>query len=209
MTAIELLQDIETALWKAAHRLAARTGGGRHAAHLTAEDLYQEGAIEAIQAVGRWRPEGGAGLPAWCLARGKGAMLDALRRWREEWSRINGEYATRLPWKAAVGAGKYDSAGRRLEESFPAEEEKPDIDSGEENVRAALREIGVSLTQQECRCVAEYFGGNRTMREISQSIGKCESRVHQMISRALLAARDAVETRGLTQHEVGELIGVS
>ena len=72
--------------------VAARRATIRHRGHLPWDDALQTARLAAIEALSRWRPDGGRNEVNWCYLRARGALWDERRRPR----------LTVVPWPAGL-----------------------------------------------------------------------------------------------------------
>jgi len=119
----ELIEAVRPRLYPWSRMLARRSSGGL----LDADDLYQEALIAALDARRTWRPDGGASLVTHAANRGRGAMVDALRKAARHCRRDakTGVTVRRVKVQQLSVACKSESANEHLRWEPTAPEEVP------------------------------------------------------------------------------------
>lgn len=99
--------------------------------------------------------------------------------------------ASRTEHKEAGGRGVSFAAsmGRRDAEV---------TDSPRDEFLAAVRRTGADLGSEELSALADYYVSGRTMKDIGRGYGVSESRMSQLISRAVSAIREQMRATGRT-----------
>ena len=151
------------------------------------DDLTQIALIAGIEALDRWRADGGASIGTFVFHRMRGAVLDTLRG--QAWPRrmrmaMRGDLIPCAPMKRRI-CGLY--AMSALPESYLPDGfgvtgfEAPDASLMHESLREAVHRLPPRLR----RVLLLYYWRGLTMREISEQIGVNESRVSQLCAKAI------------------------
>lgn len=152
------------------------------------DDLVQEGAIAAKQALMRWDPSGGASALSFALSRAKGAMIDFCRSHSWGWTRNRGREAYAVSIEASTWNDLDGDETAGLAEFLAGradDQSRPELD----DLLALIR----GLPERE-QIVLLALANDWTQAEIGRLLGVSESRVSQIRTRA--AARLRPRQRG-------------
>lgn len=191
---IELLRRLSI---KAAHgsRTASRLPPG-----LDADDLKQIALIAGVDALGRWRADGGASVGTFVFHRMRGAVLDVMRSqaWPRSMRSVMRGDVDASPHMARRVCGLH-AMQAKPEAHLPAGFGLTTFDAPDAallrradgvRVRAAVLRLPPRLR----RIVTLYFWRGLTMRQIGEQIGVNQSRVSQLCHAALDRLRRTLAT---------------
>ncbi len=145
------------------------------------EDYYHEGVIGLIQAINRYNPEIGK-FSGYAVIRIRGAILDAMRKrmpyTRYQWQKLPEEVLEKM---VPIGIENEDGEPTRAHELI---EEAP-YQLVEDMVLVEALMSSTDMPEREQRLIREYFWWGSTMKKISEGMEISESRVCQLIHRAV------------------------
>ncbi len=200
MTGEEAVRACHGLIWRYARQLARR----HHL--LDAEDLYQVGAMGAVQAAGTFDPAVGVRFATYAGPRVVGAMYDHVRD--TSWASradvaaakaAGRELATMTSFSvlqarktgAAMGMGLFKgrpSQSRLMPEEHDPVYHHPPPDESEAELMAALRRLGVGVSERERAAVVLYFCHQMVQSEVAAALGVNDSRASQLINGVLVRA---------------------
>lgn len=161
-------QELLVAYLPFVRKIAAKLLTGLVHVIFDSDDLCSYGAIGLITAIDKYSPDRGCHFTTFAASRVRGAMLDGIRE-MDHLSRSH---------RAAVKAQQCEPVWVcHLSDELASRVAKSDVEfDGLDFWRTMLR----GLSRQERLLLLMYYKEGRTMKEIGQSLGLCESRVSQL-----------------------------
>lgn len=185
-TAREFLARVEPLVRELANKLARKCSPF---GTVDADDLYQEGMVEAWRLAGSFDPSA-ASPDRFAYHRVRGAMLDHVRRLgpltRYEWRRRRA-----LDPEFAVNSGLAEYVEPAAHAFEPADEPAAEL-------LAALRRVGVGLARGDREIILLRYVGDMTLKEIGARRGLSESRLSQCHARLIDKLRTRILAAGRT-----------
>jgi RNA polymerase sigma factor (sigma-70 family) len=174
---------------------------------LDADDLYQEGAIEAIKAIERYDPECGAKLSTFCLRRAKGAMVDAMRSYDECYRKHS---KTVIAVKSAISSIVNERAwtnafAQKFRESLEPSVCDPEPQLTQREFVSLLRRA-FRLSSVRARLLTMYFHAGLKMREIADEWGVSETLISHKIKATLAEITAVIYGRKWDRNTVSALL---
>jgi DNA-directed RNA polymerase specialized sigma24 family protein len=191
MTDAELIEAVSPQLAHMAGRLGGRNSGG-----LDADDLMQEGLIAALGSRATWAADGGASLPTHAVNRGRGAIIDAIRRAARHCSRSSG----RLVRLANVCAVSCLTAPPNVRPDWWHPSARPDVP---DELEQAARVLFAGHAAVVAAVLSHVRDGER-MDSAAAGMGVKRQTVYARTNRAYRRVRATY-----TRHQAAELLGVS
>lgn len=183
---------------------------GRESPH-TADDLAAEAVAAALAALPRYDPAGGANPVTFLSRRMAGEVVDAVRRCGRlvhHPRTAGGEPAVTL--SITEGMRRRNRKGKEYADGYQGADDydpaaRPEAEPPSRyEFRMAIRRAFSRVGDQAEDAVVLYFGDGLTMREIAGVLGLSESRVSQLVTRAI----QTIHERRVSYPVAAERLGV-
>lgn len=150
------------------------------------DDLVSVAAAEVLRARKRFDPKRGVRFKTFAALRARGAMVDELRR-LDHASRRDRQIAKRegreIPPVLSIDSAPRDVVPKDIRDAGAADP------VWEVARREYWRSLGRLVGERQANLLDQYFRQDLTMKEIGRRHGLSESRVCQLINRAIAALR--------------------
>jgi len=205
VTDTELIEAVRPQL-EAWAKLVARRAAGQSV--LDADDLLQEALLAAVASRATWREDGGASLTTHALNRGRGEVIDALRRSARDCrrnQRQGGTYRIARVRHLSAVAALLETSQRPADETSRWEPEAPPEQppfSRAEFVKTLRRLTGILPRDRDV--LARRFADDMPVSSLTGEFNLSEARLFAIVTNACTRIANCRQ-----RHEVAELLGLS
>lgn len=154
----------------------------RFCAVIAPEDIIQETFAEVFQTIGKFIPEGGDAFYRWIATVAEHRLLDAVRALR----------AAKRGGGRAPAANVHASSIAALVDLVAVSERTPSRSAGGHEAAAAVQVALAGLRGEYREALLLRYFQAMPIAEVAARMGKTESAVHKLCSRALQALREAM-----------------